>query len=113
MVGWVFFRADTLQQAVAFLRRDGGHARARPAAVRVAWYLTPEVWLALAAGVVGSAPVVPALVRAVDRSALSEVEGRRLARVEAAATAALMVVLFASILQIAGRSYNPFIYFRF
>ena len=86
----------------------------------VAWFLTPEVSLALAAGVVGSAPVVPALVRAVDRSALSEAEGPALSEaegpgrfVEAAATAALMVVLFVSILQIAGRSYDPFIYFRF
>ena len=78
----------------------------------VAWFLTPEVSLALVAGVIGSAPVVPALVRAIDRLVLSEAEGPGWL-VEAAATAALVVMLFASILQIAGRSYDPFIYFRF
>ena len=63
MVGWVFFRADTLPE------RDGvpaGDVRFEPSLrrrrSRSAWYLTPEVWLALTAGVIGSAPVIPALV---------------------------------------------------
>ena len=94
-------------------RRDG-RALAAPGLqpFDVAWFLTPEVSLALAAGVVGSTPIVPALVHAADRHALSDVEGPGWL-VGAAATAALMAVLFASILQIAGRTYNPFIYFRF
>ena len=74
MVGWVFFRADTLQQAVAYLSAMAGMRAPGLQPFDVAWFLTPEVSLALAAGVVGSAPVVPALVRAVDRSALSEAE---------------------------------------
>jgi alginate O-acetyltransferase complex protein AlgI len=106
MIGWVFFRADTLTQAVQYL---GAMAGAQAPGVKpfdVAWFLTPEVALALTAGVIGSAPVVPALVRRVER-----LDARWL--VDAAATAALMAMLFVSILQIAGRSYDPFIYFRF
>ena len=112
MVGWVFFRADTLQQAVTYLGAMAGMRAPGLQPFDVAWFLRPEVSLAMVAGLVGSAPVVPALVRAVDRHHLGQVEGPAWL-VGAAATAALMMVLFASILQIAGRSYDPFIYFRF
>jgi alginate O-acetyltransferase complex protein AlgI len=75
----------------------------------VQWYLTPELWLALAAGAIGSTPWVPTLAR-------------RLARLEPAqfdwpvsllSTTALVALLVASIMSMAARTYNPFIYFRF
>ena len=68
----------------------------------VGFFVTPEVWLALGAGAIGSTPWVPILARR-DRSAWLEALG----------TAALAGALFASILQMAARTYNPFIYFRF
>jgi len=71
----------------------------------VGWYLTPELWLALAAGAIGSVPWVP-LVRA-------QLETRRTTLLPLVNTAALMALLVASILQLAARTYNPFIYFRF
>ena len=52
MVGWVFFRADTLTDAVAFLRAMAGMGIALPTPFAAAWYFTPELWLAFAAGVV-------------------------------------------------------------
>ena len=61
MVGWVFFRADTLPQAIAFLSAMAALGAAQPTPYSVAWYLTPELGLALAAGVVGSIPWVPAV----------------------------------------------------
>jgi alginate O-acetyltransferase complex protein AlgI len=68
MIGWVFFRADTLPSAVAFLMAMTG----RPALVQtpyeVQWYLTPALWLALLAGTIGSLPVGPALARWRDRT---------------------------------------------
>jgi alginate O-acetyltransferase complex protein AlgI len=108
MVGWVFFRADTLHDAVVYLGAMAGVSAPGVKPFDVAWFLTPEVWLALAAGVVGAAPVVPAM-----SSFVSGPGYRRGWHVDAAATAALMLMLVASILQIAGRSYDPFIYFRF
>jgi alginate O-acetyltransferase complex protein AlgI len=110
MVGWVFFRADTLTNAVAFLEAMAGVARpTEPTPFTLGWYLTNELWLALALGLVGSLPVVPALAR------WTETLSHRWARpgIDLAATAALMVVLVAAILQMAARTYNPFIYFRF
>jgi alginate O-acetyltransferase complex protein AlgI len=105
MIGWVFFRAETLTGAVAFLKSMAGLTAAAPAAFTVSWYLTPELWLALAAGAIGSIPWVP-LVGA-------RLETRRTTWVPLTQTTALMALLLVSILQLASRTYNPFIYFRF
>ncbi|HTK30113.1 MAG TPA: MBOAT family O-acyltransferase, partial [Vicinamibacterales bacterium] len=103
MVGWVFFRADTLTGAVAFLEAMAGRAALAPAPFTVQWYLTPELCLALAAGIVGSTPWVPALARGREEWPA----------VGLASTAALAALLVASVMQMAARTYNPFIYFRF
>jgi alginate O-acetyltransferase complex protein AlgI len=105
MIGWVFFRADTLQHAVTFLGAMAGATAPGVKPFDAAWFLTPKVALAIFAGVIGSAPVfkAAAIERLASRGWLAE----------AAATGALVAVLAASILQIAGRSYDPFIYFRF
>src|SRR5207302_330703 len=47
MIGWAFFRADTLAGAVAFLTAMAGLSPAMPTPYTVGWYLTPELWLAL------------------------------------------------------------------
>jgi alginate O-acetyltransferase complex protein AlgI len=103
MIGWVFFRADTLTGAIAFLKAMTGLATAEPALYTVRWYLTPELWLALAAGAIGSVPWVPAIAARWRESVRADLAG-------AAALAALLVL---SIMQMAARTYNPFIYFRF
>jgi alginate O-acetyltransferase complex protein AlgI len=109
MVGWVFFRAETLPGALAFLKAMSGTTAAAPTPYTVWWYLTPELWLALVAGVVGSAPWVPAL-----SARLARVERPRLAwSVDLLGTATLMALLVASIMSMSARTYNPFIYFRF
>jgi hypothetical protein len=54
-------------------------------------------------------PVVQAAARTADAI---EPATRRWA-LELSATAALLAVFVASLLQVAARSYNPFIYFRF
>jgi alginate O-acetyltransferase complex protein AlgI len=109
MVGWVFFRAETLPGAVTFLKAMSGATAAAPTPYTVWWYLTPELWLALAAGAVGSAPWVPAL-----SARLRRLERPRLAwSADLLGTATLMALLVASIMSMAARTYNPFIYFRF
>ena len=111
MVGWVFFRAETLGGALAFLKAMAGASPAAPTPYGVTWYLTPELWLALTAGVIGSAPVVSVTTRWLDRPASGR--ARHATTWNLAATAALGVLLVAAITQIAARTYNPFIYFRF
>jgi alginate O-acetyltransferase complex protein AlgI len=112
MVGWVFFRAETLPGAIAFLQAIAGLGQAAPSVYTVGWYLTPELWLALVAGAIGSTPWM--------RAAAARVESASPARQPAIAwsvsllgTVALMALLVASIMQMAARTYTPFIYFRF
>jgi alginate O-acetyltransferase complex protein AlgI len=113
MVGWVFFRADTLSGAVAFLGAMAGRGAVAPTPFTVQWYLTPELWLALAAGIAGSLPVGPALTRLRDRVVRGSERSAASWGFAAASTGAMALVLVASIMQIAARTYNPFIYFRF
>jgi alginate O-acetyltransferase complex protein AlgI len=113
MVGWVFFRADTLSGAIAFLEAMAGLSPAVPTPYAVSFYLTPELWLALAAGAVGSAPIVPALGRLRER-VLNRTRRPVVAWTFAlAAPLGLFLLLVASVTQMAARTYNPFIYFRF
>ena len=113
MAGWVFFRADTLGGAIAFFKAMSGLGRAVPTPFTLGWYLTPELWLVLVAGAIGSMPVVPALARRLDRSLAGATRPRLAWGLSAASTAALVALLVASILQMAARTYNPFIYYRF
>jgi alginate O-acetyltransferase complex protein AlgI len=105
MIGWVFFRADTLPGAIGFLRSLAGLNIAAPTPYTVGWYLTPELWLALGAGAVGSTPWVPALAARFDSDSKWSLPVLN--------TAALLTLLVLSIMSMAARTYNPFIYFRF
>jgi alginate O-acetyltransferase complex protein AlgI len=108
MIGWVFFRAETLPAAMAFLSAMAGAAATAPTPYTVWWYLTPELWLGLLAGAVGSTPWIAALA-----PRLAQEKDARLAAVRLLATASLIALLVASILSVSARTYNPFIYFRF
>ena len=108
MIGWVFFRADSLLRALVYLRAMVGLGPALPTAFAPSYYLTPELVVALIAGVIGSMPVGFAFDRWRDR--LPAAPGRIF---ELTALAALFLILAASMLQVAAGSYSPFIYFRF
>jgi len=116
MVGWVFFRADTAAHAWAMLGAMAGLGAAIPTPYAASWYLTPELLLAVIAGIVGSAPVVPALSRFAARGG-ARVDGDAPAEISPSwavgATVALAVLLVASMTQVAAGSFSPFIYFRF
>ena len=108
MIGWVFFRAETLSTAGAFLKAMAGTAASAPTPYTVWWYLTPELWLALLAGAIGATPWVPAVAARLQRR-----PSRPVWAVDLVNTVALLALLVASIVSMAARTYNPFIYFRF
>ena len=108
MIGWVFFRADTLGAALGFLRAMAGLNRPESTIFSIWWFLTPELLLAIAAGAIGSLPLVSVVARRRDALRQAPALG-----VDLAAAAALAAILLASVSQTAAGSYNPFIYFRF
>ncbi len=99
-VGWVFFRADTLGAAVAYLGAMFGGSGATTALDLVTRRALP----ALVLGALGSLPILPWLKR--TRLANS-VPG------EATSSLACLALLLISMAMLAGGTYNPFIYFRF
>jgi len=110
MVGWVFFREESLRGASSLLAAMVGLGRAEPTPYSPAWYLTPELILALLSGIVGSLPVGRwvGLWREQRGNHASLEWGVVLGSV-----AVTGFILVASVVQIAARTYNPFIYFRF
>lgn len=63
MVGWVFFRADTMPAALQYLKSMAGLNTPVSSAYYLNRFLTAEVWLALVSGVIGAAPLVRAIGR--------------------------------------------------
>jgi alginate O-acetyltransferase complex protein AlgI len=118
MVGWVFFKAATFAQALAFLGAMAGFGEGAGIQYYPALYLNPEVTLVLVAGVLGSLPVLPFLARLRDGFAASGLGRSGFALVlepvlESVRVVALGLLLLVSGMLLAGGTYNPFIYFRF
>jgi alginate O-acetyltransferase complex protein AlgI len=112
MIGWVFFRAETLPGALGVLAAMSGLGHPQPTIYDVTWYLTPEVVVAMIAGAIAATPIAPTLARRLWTEGAEE--RVRLAWLPSAAvTAGLFLLLAASVMLSAARTYNPFIYFRF
>jgi alginate O-acetyltransferase complex protein AlgI len=109
--GWVLFRAEDLGQATAYFTAMAGLNRPVNAGFSLGWFLTPDVRLALAAGILGATPFAPWMVTKL-RELGETVVAPRLA-VVAGEVALPLGLLLLSAMTLAIGSYNPFIYFRF
>ncbi len=104
MIGFVFFRADTIGQGVAWIGKMFTGFQTNPAAVRLARsQLTPVHISAFAAGVFASLPVMERIGK----------DERARKAFDLASFAASLALFFVCMLNLAGGTYNPFIYFRF
>ena len=101
-VGFVVFRAATVAEAVTVLRAMFTGFALTPASTLALERVSPAVWCALAAGVIGSLPVGPWIKKRLD--------GKWLEFSSYAASAALFVLC---LLAAAGSSFQPFIYAQF
>ncbi|MYM37217.1 MBOAT family protein [Duganella sp. FT94W] len=107
MVGWVFFRADTLPHAFAYLRAMFGQQALDAAAVRP-WqmYFGSSAMLALGLGLGLALALLRGLPRAPAGGAPAVLFG--------GVKAGLLALGFGlCVLSLAANTYNPFIYFRF
>lgn len=106
MVGWVFFRAETLPQALEFLKAMAGFTKANPTFYHSLLYFDAQLAFFLVVAAIACLPIRKWAVQVIDR--LPQISVTPLAR---GAYIAILFVL--SLSEIAAATYNPFIYFRF
>ncbi|MBI4803846.1 MAG: MBOAT family protein [Desulfovibrio sp.] len=114
MVGWVFFRAESLGQAEAFLKAMAGISLGSGKEWHVNLFLNPKVIMMLGLGVIGSLPIIPWIRdwrhRQLERSPSLAVGPGIDALVGLVATP---IILILSCMSLASGTHNPFIYFQF
>lgn len=111
-IGWVFFRAENLDHALALLHRM--FTAAPPADIE-----NPLLWahvlghramtMMIVAALICFLPAIPCMERCIDQAAGLDHEHRGLHR----ATAVALLLLVLSFCSLANSGFNPFIYFRF
>jgi len=100
MIGFVFFRADTMSQGACWVYKMFAGFSLEDTAVRlVLSLLTPVHLAAFAAGIAVSMPVMEQIGKA--------------ERLQKILWPSSLVLLLVCMLSLAGGTYNPFIYFRF
>ena len=116
LCGWVFFRAETLPQGMAFLAALVGMASGDGIVHHVDLYVNRLLVFAVILGIVGSTPLWPALKQWQDNKA-QLLQPQRRAIFDGVTVvftqSALVLILLLSALLVAAGSYSPFIYFRF
>lgn len=104
LVGWVFFRADTLPQALSYIGAmfsfTGGLANAMAQFTNLSFFIT-------VIAIILSAPVYPLIKSKAEKT---ELGAKIFFVIESLLMAALLLT---SVLFLTGSDYNPFIYFRF
>ena len=118
-VGWVFFRADSLPQALDYLAAMVRLGGSQPADVPLAILRNAQTLGALAAGTLLAAPLLPAVMQ---RLRVARAEARRGADLPRGAgdrrgplppVPLLAAGFVLSLAILAGSTLNPFLYFRF
>jgi alginate O-acetyltransferase complex protein AlgI len=108
LIGWVFFRADTLPHAMTYLQGMAG-LTALGAPPGLSTYLSTEVVLALAVGCLASTPLPWKAVTGAVRLGASAWARTT----EAFYLTGLLALFGLCTVRLAAGTYNPFIYFRF
>jgi alginate O-acetyltransferase complex protein AlgI len=116
LVGWVFFRAGTFNQALAYLANMGGFTFAKGPQNAFPTLLTHQETWALIAAIILSTPFW-AQARDWTARKLENLPGAWGAAVQSTGACAQFLLaaglLIISSAWLAGGTYNPFIYFRF
>lgn len=116
LIGWVFFRAETLPQALAYLSAMIGVAPGEGIVHHMDLYVDRQLVLAIPIGVIGSMPLWPMLAKWRASKMLTIEPGRQPLFDGLTVTlthGALALVLAIAVMLAAAGSYSPFIYFRF
>nr|MCR5303735.1 MBOAT family protein [Lachnospiraceae bacterium] len=99
IAGWVMFREDSFIEAFRVMGKMIGTGLGQTVPYRLIMYVTPLEIFAMICGILG-AGIIQSTVKIRFKNTVAE-------------AAFLTVILFFSIVFLAGNAYNPFIYFRF
>ena len=116
MVAWVFFRAETLPQALTFIKALGGFAQGSGVVWHMGLFLNPKVVIVLCLGLVGITPIVPWLLAWRERVLATRQIGPVAVDdgVEVLVSLVFMPAVFVlCAMSLASGTHNPFIYFQF
>jgi alginate O-acetyltransferase complex protein AlgI len=116
MVGWVFFRAESISSAWSFLGAMFGFLNGHQLFYGIDTYLNPTLAVVILVGILASGPIQNLQVfskrqagNLAGENAFSLVDRLR----SLGYVGALTILLLLSMIQVASDTYNPFIYFRF
>lgn len=107
LIGWVFFRADNLHNALEYLKVMFGLSRADAVFFHTMYYLDNFTLFVLITAIIFSTDLPQMLQNQARKTAL----GKHLH--PALTSVAIIMLLMVSAVMVMASSYNPFIYFRF
>ena len=115
MISWVFFRAETLSQAIYFISIMFGNKSMRPEVRYISHYVNIEVVIIIIIGVIASTPIAKNIFR---KYIVYNIENNNFIFskrnfLNSIRLFGLILIFIYSILNMASGAYNPFIYFRF
>jgi alginate O-acetyltransferase complex protein AlgI len=118
MVGWVFFRADSLPQALHYLAAMASAGGFAAPDAMLSILLNAQTLAALAAGTLLAAPLLPALLQALRVARAESPRPELPDRLQTGSVHAVPIPLLAagfvlSVAILVGSTLNPFLYFRF
>ena len=118
MVGWVFFRADSLPQALHYLAAMANPGRLNPPDIATTLILNAQTWAALAFGTLFAFPLLPAVLERLRAPRAEPPRPDLPLRLDTRSVHALPIPLLAgafviSVAILVGSTLNPFLYFRF
>ncbi|OEU57968.1 MAG: alginate O-acetyltransferase [Desulfobulbaceae bacterium S3730MH12] len=116
MIGWVFFRAESLEQALVYLKSLANFSASPYLDAKLFATMNAEFYIALFVGIIFSYPIVPRLFSHYSyRLEQAKVSTRLL--IGSLTTAGTIVwisfIIIYSSAQLMSGSHNPFLYFRF
>lgn len=112
LIGWVFFRADSISAAITYLKSMANINNFQTTWLQFAQVLSYEAIYAFIIGAILSTPIYP-----YSKKYLEHLSGKNPLKtallIDIPRLLLLSSLLFLSILKVASSTYNPFIYFRF
>ena len=116
MIGWVFFKAESLEKALAYIKSLGNLSTPDYLDAKLFATMNTEFYMALFVGIIFSYPIVPKLLSQYSQH-LAQAKTSTKFLLRSVTTLGMIVwvsfIIIYSSAQLMSGSHNPFLYFRF